>query len=326
MCTAVQCFITTSTGATHRKGKSISQQEDRTCFLIKNVDELEKWMETDGRTDPELIYWIPKYILMRNDKPFSHMGNMSAKMQALAESQDKIRWRNFTEGYISCHFYNIQRFYLLMSSSYLNGSNWTKMFISKILQITHSQWMYRNISLHNKKHGYFRNKQLEDLLQDIAALSDISQEDIPDNCRFLLEFNFTKLTAAHLETQRYWTLAMDAAIAARHQERQREARTKCIRRKLNRKIPSRMKLDITEVERQIRHNGMHRPPTSIVDSNFESHKQTTLTSLILKQPHPSASLLTLKSNKRLRKPDWLTCKVGTSFLEPTNLTCFWLTA
>jgi hypothetical protein len=144
---------------------------------------------------------------------------------------------------------------------------------------------------------------LEDLLQDIAALSNISPEDIPDNCWFLLEFTFTELTAAHLETQRYWTLTMDSAIAARHQERQRGAQTKCIWRKLNRKIPSRKKLGITEVERQIRHNGMHHPPTSIFDSDFKSYKQTTLTSLISKQPHPSASLLTLKSNKRLSKPD-----------------------
>jgi hypothetical protein len=30
--------------------------EDRTCLLIDNVEELEKRMETDGRTDPELIY------------------------------------------------------------------------------------------------------------------------------------------------------------------------------------------------------------------------------------------------------------------------------
>ncbi len=67
------------------------------------------------------------------------MGHMSAKMQALAESQDKIGWRNFTEGYISCHFYNIQHFHLSMSSSYLNGFDWTKMIITKILQITHSQ-------------------------------------------------------------------------------------------------------------------------------------------------------------------------------------------
>jgi hypothetical protein len=97
--------------------------KDRTHFLIKNVDELEKWMEADERTDPELIYWIPKYILMRNDKPFSHMGHMSVKMRALAERQDKIEWRSFTEGYILCHFYNIQCFHLSMSNSYLNGSD-----------------------------------------------------------------------------------------------------------------------------------------------------------------------------------------------------------
>jgi hypothetical protein len=96
--------------------------KDRTRLLIKNVDKLEKWMETDGRRDPELIYWIPKYILMRNYKPFPHMGHMSATMRALAESQDKIGWQNFMEGYISCHFYNIQRYHLSMSSSYLNGS------------------------------------------------------------------------------------------------------------------------------------------------------------------------------------------------------------
>jgi hypothetical protein len=86
--------------------------KDKTRLLIKNVNKLEKWMEADRRTDPELIYWIPKYILMRNNKPFSHMGHMSAKMGALAERQDKIGWRNFTEGYISCHFYNIQCFHL----------------------------------------------------------------------------------------------------------------------------------------------------------------------------------------------------------------------
>jgi hypothetical protein len=28
--------------------------EDRTCLLIKNVEELEKWMEIDDKTDPEL--------------------------------------------------------------------------------------------------------------------------------------------------------------------------------------------------------------------------------------------------------------------------------
>jgi hypothetical protein len=113
--------------------------KDRTRLFIETVEELEKWMETDQKTDPELLYWIPKFILMQNDKPFSQLGYMSDKMRALAESHDKIRWRHFTVGCISTDFYNIQRFHLSMSSSFLNGSDWTKQFISKILNITHSQ-------------------------------------------------------------------------------------------------------------------------------------------------------------------------------------------
>jgi hypothetical protein len=172
-------------------------------------------METDGRTNPELIYWIPKYILMQNNKQFTQLGYISKKKHALADSQGKIGWRNFTEGYISSHFYNIQWFHLSMSSNYLNGADWTKQFISKILQLIHSQWMYPNISLHNKRHGYLQNQQLESLLQTIAELSNLSPEEVPDNSRFLLEFNFTELTKAHLETQRYWTLAVNAALTAR---------------------------------------------------------------------------------------------------------------
>jgi hypothetical protein len=116
--------------------------ENRTHLLINNVKELEKWMETDSRTDPELIYWIPKYILMRNNKPFPQLGYMSKQMRVLAESQDKLEWRFFREGYISSHFYIIQHFHLSISISYLNGSDWTKQFILKILQLNHSQWIY----------------------------------------------------------------------------------------------------------------------------------------------------------------------------------------
>jgi hypothetical protein len=67
---------------------------------------------------------------------------MSPKLKALAESQDCIGWKNFTKGHISSQFYEIQTFHLAMSSSYLNGSDWTKQFITKILQIMHSQWIY----------------------------------------------------------------------------------------------------------------------------------------------------------------------------------------
>jgi hypothetical protein len=225
--------------------------EDRTRLLIDTAEELEKWMETDGRIDPKLIYWIPKFILMQNNKLFSQLGYMSNKMRALAESQDKIGWRNFTEGYISSHFYNNQRFHLLMSINFLNGSDWTKQFISKLLQITHSQWIYHNTSLHDRRQGYLHNKQSEDLLQEITKLSDLSPDEVPESCQFLLEVNSTDLTSSHLETQRYWTLTMNAALTARQLERKRGARIKQICHRVNRKIPSQKKLGVAAIKQQI---------------------------------------------------------------------------
>jgi hypothetical protein len=117
-------------------------------------------METDNKTDPELIYWIPKYILMRNNKQFSQLGHMLQKMGALAESQDKIGWRNFTEGYISTPFYNIQRFHPLLSSNYLNRADGTRQFINKILQLTHRNgFTETSLSTANAKDTSAKNNQ-----------------------------------------------------------------------------------------------------------------------------------------------------------------------
>jgi hypothetical protein len=114
-----------------RQLTSYSAQVRAELNCIDNADELEKWLEKDGSTYQELAYWIPKYILMRGDKPLADMGAMFPRMKALAQSQDKIGFCNFMEGYISTHFYEIQIFHLSMSSSFLNGADWAKQFISK---------------------------------------------------------------------------------------------------------------------------------------------------------------------------------------------------
>ncbi len=58
----------------------------------------------------------------------------------------------------------------MMLSSYLNGENWTKQFISKLLQITHSQWIYQNISLHDRQHGYLHAMNATEIMQEIETL------------------------------------------------------------------------------------------------------------------------------------------------------------
>jgi hypothetical protein len=153
--------------------------DSHTRLLGKNVNDLTTWMSRDNQTDPEILYWIPKYILMRGDRPLSAMGFMSPQFKALTASQDLIGWRDFMVGHISTHFYAIQSFHLAMSSSYLNGKDWTRQFISRILQLTHLQWNFWNTSLHDKTNGFLHNKKADKILQLINEFTEVAPEDVP---------------------------------------------------------------------------------------------------------------------------------------------------
>jgi hypothetical protein len=163
---------------------------------------------------------------MRGNKPLLEMGFMSPQFKALSKSQDLIGWRDFTEGHISMHFYAIQSFHLAMSSSNINGEDWTKQFISKILQIMHSRWIFQHISLHDRKHGYHLKKKVDKIMKEIDIFLDLTPEKVPKASRFLLKINFSELSNFHLETQNYWTLAVDALLKAKALEFARVARAK----------------------------------------------------------------------------------------------------
>ncbi len=220
------------------------------------------------------------------------MGFMSPHFKALANGQDLIRWRDFTKGHISTHFYAIQTFHLMMLSSYLDGEDWTKQFISKILQLTHSQWIFRNISFHDKKNGYLCNKMADELLQHINSPLDLALEDLPESSRFLLEINFSELSASHLETQKYWTLAVDAALKANVLEYAQGQQSKHVWQKVNTKIPSRKKLGIAIIEHQICQDGMHAevPPDILQTNNCH---QLPLDRFIKWRPHPASIIASL---------------------------------
>jgi len=240
-------------GKRQRTSSSVLTKTGRAYWLTQQTtDDLSEWLNQDFLTDLELAYWIPNYILMRGNKPFASLGMMSSKMRALAISQDKIGWRNFMEGCISTHFYFIQHYHLALSGSYLNESDWTKSLISKLLHITHSQWIYRNFTLHDKLCGYLHNKSHEDIRITIEELAETSPEDIPEESKFLLEINFGNLTKSHIENQQYWIIALQAAITVGRRSAAAGSRARRIRHRVNRKLPRRSKLGITMVERQIR--------------------------------------------------------------------------
>ena len=87
----------------------------------------------------------------------------------------------------------MQSIHLASGSIFLNGENWAKKTISKVLQINHSQWVYRNISFQDKKKGYLRRQDMEKMMVNIETLLNTRPDEIPKDSQFLLEFNHGKL-------------------------------------------------------------------------------------------------------------------------------------
>ncbi len=106
---------------------------------------LERWLEKAG-TDPDLTDSIVKYVrrwgtitmedAIIDDPPrFRHM----------ALSQDKIGgWRRFQEGMITTEITSIQRQYIAVNGSHMSLDKWCTGLITRLLEITHGQWLYRN--------------------------------------------------------------------------------------------------------------------------------------------------------------------------------------
>ena len=133
--------------------------KSRTNLFLENVSELKQWLTTNDNTEPELCYWLVKYIRRRGYLRFSELGELSEDLTTAAISQDAIGWRNMMEGRVSKHFYGIQHVHLATTQSHLNGDDWMKGLITQLLHISHSQWLFRNFTLHDTHCGYKRMKE-----------------------------------------------------------------------------------------------------------------------------------------------------------------------
>lgn len=178
--------------------------KSRTDLFLENVLELEQWLTTNDNTDPELCYWLMKYIRGRGSLRFSDLGELSEELATAAHSQDAIGWRNMMEGRISKHFYTIQRVHLATTTSRLNGDDWMRGLITRLLHISHSQWLFRNFTLHDTQHGYKRMKDTVEVKLRIMELSNTDPERIPEHSKFLLEIDTEQLLAGDFNSQVYW--------------------------------------------------------------------------------------------------------------------------
>jgi len=141
---------------------------------------------------------------------------MSPLIRKLAVQQDQIGWTNFMEGRIVRQFYVVQSGHLEDVSGHLNGRDWVKGMITRVLQITHSQWLYRNITFHDKQGGSLRRQKMEAMKSEAEVLAFTNPLSLPEESRFLLEMDGDRYVRGdcNFHDKSYWLSAMRAAVSA----------------------------------------------------------------------------------------------------------------
>ncbi len=132
-----------------------------TLLFKESITNLSTWMHQQNCTDPELAYWIEKYLLFHGTRSFASLVNeggfCSNDLCLAAAGQDLIGWTEFLHGKVLVEFASIQHIHCALSPSCrLTGDDWMKVFVSQLIQISHSQWIFHNYTLHDKQWGYLR--------------------------------------------------------------------------------------------------------------------------------------------------------------------------
>jgi hypothetical protein len=217
----------------------------RTMLFKESVAKLGTWMRQNDRTDPELAYWIEKYLLFRGTRSFTALvakdGFASIDIRVAAVGQDLIGWTEFLHGKVSVEIAAIQNLHCMYT-------------------------------LHDKHRGYLHLHLRVEVLREIHELLETPPSEVPPECQYLLELDHSAMYKASYEEQTYWVLVLKAARrAGRRAANLQRARGRSQRMRLAANRERRIRYDFCELEDQMGYKLRRQKP---------ARKQPHLTSVL----------------------------------------------
>ena len=136
------------------------------------------------------------------------------RWERMANIQDRLGWDNLVEGRIPAIYVEHQRMYLATVKTRMTAKQWAKGFITRLLQMTHKQWLLRNAKVHIKRKGDLTAKEHDMLLSKIENLIWTDPDDLLPGDKHLLDEDFNQLGKASAIDQQLWVAEMEASITA----------------------------------------------------------------------------------------------------------------
>ena len=82
------------------------------------------------------------------------------------------------------------------------------------MSLTHSQWIYRNVSKHHTTRGLSQQEAERHLDAEIERHHNIGFGSLPAESHYLLEMPYEEVEALTRSGKQYWLLAVEAARTA----------------------------------------------------------------------------------------------------------------
>ena len=192
--------------------------EGRRRMFDQTVKELVQWM-TRSCGHPDIIQVVESYLTYRGRVPMKRICQDTGMLKKFAQETDRLGWRNFTEAKISNTLFDTQEEYLMRMRSKWQIETWSKHFLTRILNITHRQWLYRNSRIHMRNVEGLSAADHESILEKVRTLIGTDPTDILPKHRSLLHMDFEALGEGTSTDRQYWIAQMESAITAQKRRR-----------------------------------------------------------------------------------------------------------
>jgi hypothetical protein len=190
----------------------------RAATFAQSTQGVEAWLE-DNCTHPNLKLLLLRYLRGRGTITITCLRcmvelNLPHILQEFALSQDVRGWDGFVPGMVSRKLLSIQSAFSHSSQSSSNAMRLISGLITQLLQVTHTQWIYQCVLVHDRMTGTIISAHKEDLLKEVKHQLTIGPDGLNEEDWFLLECNFDDLASTTGEHKEYWWLAIQAAREA----------------------------------------------------------------------------------------------------------------
>jgi hypothetical protein len=128
----------------------------------------------------------------------------------MVRAQDVIGWRHFMEWMVCKEIRVIQRTYTALSGLQTSAEEWTVELITILLEVTHSQWLYFDIQVHNKVTDTLATLRKEEIQLETEEQKAMGSEGLLDEDCHLGKCNLGDLKDTSGITETYWLLSIKA--------------------------------------------------------------------------------------------------------------------